>query len=151
MGSYIIRNFGAATCIHAGIFLTLFDPEDGGDTFLRNVGRLSKDYTALCPRKWYSSILSEPVISTKPTAGAKGRRLTHIGEVVHEDDLLEQVWRRAVEHGVDSAQEHGPCLVVEADDDRRGWKLLQVATRLLAPVKAKHSLQSRHYTPLTEL
>jgi hypothetical protein len=26
-----------ATCFHAGILLGLFDPEDGGDTFLRNV------------------------------------------------------------------------------------------------------------------
>jgi hypothetical protein len=29
-----------------GVFL---DPEDGGDMFLRNVGGLSTDYTALCP------------------------------------------------------------------------------------------------------
>jgi hypothetical protein len=28
-----------------------FDPEDGGDMFLRKVGRLSKDYTALYPRR----------------------------------------------------------------------------------------------------
>jgi hypothetical protein len=27
-----------ATCFHAGILLGLFDPEDGGDMFLRNVG-----------------------------------------------------------------------------------------------------------------
>jgi hypothetical protein len=27
-----------ATCFHAGILLGLFDPEDGDDTFLRNVG-----------------------------------------------------------------------------------------------------------------
>jgi hypothetical protein len=41
-----------ATCFHAGIFLGLFfDPEDGGDMFLRNVGLLSTDYTALYPRK----------------------------------------------------------------------------------------------------
>jgi hypothetical protein len=26
-----------ATCFHAGILLVLFDPEDGGDMFLRNV------------------------------------------------------------------------------------------------------------------
>jgi hypothetical protein len=32
-----------------------FDPEDGGDTFLRNVGCNSTDYTALYPRRWYSS------------------------------------------------------------------------------------------------
>jgi hypothetical protein len=30
------------------------DPEDGGDTFLRNVGSHT-DYTALYPRRWQSS------------------------------------------------------------------------------------------------
>jgi hypothetical protein len=28
---------------------------DGGDKFLRNVGRNSTDYTASYPRRWYSS------------------------------------------------------------------------------------------------
>jgi hypothetical protein len=32
-----------------------FDPEDGGDTFLRKVGYNSTDYTAWYPRRWYSS------------------------------------------------------------------------------------------------
>jgi hypothetical protein len=31
-----------------------FDPEDGGDKFLRNVGWNSRDYTASYPRRWYS-------------------------------------------------------------------------------------------------
>ena len=44
--------------------------------------------------------------------------LTHIREVVHEDDLLEEVLRRAVDHRVHSPQEDRPGLVVEADDDR---------------------------------
>jgi hypothetical protein len=35
-----------ATCFHADILLSLFDPEDGGDIFLRYVGWLSTDYTA---------------------------------------------------------------------------------------------------------
>jgi hypothetical protein len=39
------------TCFHAGFLLGLFDTEDGGDTFLRNIGWLSTDYTALYPRK----------------------------------------------------------------------------------------------------
>jgi hypothetical protein len=34
-----------------------FDPEDGGDTFLRNVGYNSTDYTAPYPRRRYSSTL----------------------------------------------------------------------------------------------
>jgi hypothetical protein len=40
-----------ATCFHRGILLRLFDPEDGGDMFLRNVGWLSTDYMTLYPRK----------------------------------------------------------------------------------------------------
>jgi hypothetical protein len=32
-----------------------FDPEDGGDMFLRNVGCNSTDYTASYVRRWYSS------------------------------------------------------------------------------------------------
>jgi hypothetical protein len=31
-----------------------FGPEDGGDTFLRNVGWISTDYTASYPKRWYS-------------------------------------------------------------------------------------------------
>jgi hypothetical protein len=45
-----------ATCFHAGFLLSLFfSPEDGSDMLLRNVGWLSTDYTALYPRRWYSS------------------------------------------------------------------------------------------------
>jgi hypothetical protein len=32
-----------------------YNPEDGGDMFLRNVGWHSTDYTVLYPRRWYSS------------------------------------------------------------------------------------------------
>jgi hypothetical protein len=35
----------------------LFDPEDGGDTFPRNVCWFSTDYTASYPRRYYSSYL----------------------------------------------------------------------------------------------
>jgi hypothetical protein len=35
---------------HAYNLLILFDPEDGCDMFLRNVGLLSMDYTAVYPR-----------------------------------------------------------------------------------------------------
>jgi hypothetical protein len=41
-----------ATCFDAGFLLALFfDPEDGGDVFLRNVWWLSTDYAALYPRR----------------------------------------------------------------------------------------------------
>jgi hypothetical protein len=37
----------------------IFDPEDGGDMFLRNVGWHSTDYTALYPRILYSLDIDE--------------------------------------------------------------------------------------------
>jgi hypothetical protein len=40
-----------ATCFHAGNLLGLFDHKDGGDMFLRNIGRLATNYTALYPHK----------------------------------------------------------------------------------------------------
>jgi hypothetical protein len=36
-----------------------FFPEDGGDMFLRNVDSNSTDYTALYPRRWYSSCVAK--------------------------------------------------------------------------------------------
>jgi hypothetical protein len=46
-----------ATCFHAGFLLSLyFDPEDGRNMFLRNLGWFSTDYTALYPRRLYSHI-----------------------------------------------------------------------------------------------
>jgi hypothetical protein len=40
-----------ATCFHAGILRGLIGPEDGSDMFIRNVGCLSTDYTALYPTR----------------------------------------------------------------------------------------------------
>jgi hypothetical protein len=40
-----------ATCVHSGILLGLFDPEDVGNMLLRNVGSLSAEYMALYPRR----------------------------------------------------------------------------------------------------
>jgi hypothetical protein len=46
-------NHRPATCFEADITLGIFDPEDGGDMFLRNVDWLSTDYKALCPTTQY--------------------------------------------------------------------------------------------------
>jgi hypothetical protein len=42
----------ACYLLHAGFLLGIvFDPEDGGNIFPRNVGSFSTDYTALYPRR----------------------------------------------------------------------------------------------------
>jgi hypothetical protein len=42
-------------CFHASILLSLFfDPEDGDNIFLQNVGWLSREYMALYPKSQYS-------------------------------------------------------------------------------------------------
>jgi hypothetical protein len=42
--------------LYAGFLLgTFFDPENGSDMILQNVGRLSTDYMALYPRIYNSS------------------------------------------------------------------------------------------------
>jgi hypothetical protein len=37
-------------------------PEDGGDIFLRNIGRLSPGYTALYPKRQNSSMLKKVAV-----------------------------------------------------------------------------------------
>jgi hypothetical protein len=51
MKSATISSTLLATCFHADILLGLFcDIEDEGEVFLRNVGWLTMEYTALYPR-----------------------------------------------------------------------------------------------------
>jgi hypothetical protein len=49
------KNQQVAFCLPPAYLLVLakifFDPEDGGDMFLRNVGCISTDYTASHPRR----------------------------------------------------------------------------------------------------
>jgi hypothetical protein len=50
---YFPSNFTLVSC--SAYF---FDPEDGGGMFLRNVGLLSTDYTALCSRRYSSTVFN---------------------------------------------------------------------------------------------
>jgi hypothetical protein len=60
-----------ATSFHAGFLLGLFfDPEDGGDMFLRNVGWLLTDYTALYPRR--QTLLTQEVSWTIAISSSAG-------------------------------------------------------------------------------
>jgi hypothetical protein len=60
------KKFQLATCLLAGsCWNVFFDPEDGGDTFLRNVGCISTDYMASHPTRRYSSMTVRSMNSTR--------------------------------------------------------------------------------------
>ena len=72
---------------------------------------------------------------TPKTTAHSFSTLTHVGLVVDEDDLLEEVVGRAVEDGVHRPQQHGPGLVVETDDHRGRGQLRAEPVRSLAPTE----------------
>jgi hypothetical protein len=76
----------------ARCFAELFyDPEDRGDTFLRNVGYHSTHYTASYPRRWYSSTEhSSDVVPDHPTHFLKR---VYLGSLEH--------WDSNTSHGTD--------------------------------------------------
>jgi hypothetical protein len=56
MGTSKLQQSSICCPLHIGFLLTLlFEPEDGGDMLLRNVGWLSTDYTLLCSRRQKSA------------------------------------------------------------------------------------------------
>jgi hypothetical protein len=53
-----------AICFQAGIFVCLFfDPENGGNMFLRNVVSLNANYISLYPKRWYFLIINNNISS----------------------------------------------------------------------------------------
>lgn len=65
--------------------------------------------------------------------------LTHVGEIVDENDFLNEMIGRPVEDRVDRAQQDRPCLVVETYYHRGRRKLFAISSRLLAPENKKMS------------
>ena len=59
--------------------------------------------------------------------------LTLVGIVVDENDFPEQMRRRSVKHRMDSPEQHGPGLVMETNDNRGVWQVIQIPSRGLAP------------------
>lgn len=57
---------------------------------------------------------------------------TSVTEVINQHDLSDQLWGRAVQHAVDGAEEGGPALIVEGDDDASVGERLQVALAVAA-------------------
>ena len=69
--------------------------------------------------------------------GENGRRqLAFVAEVIHEDDLMQQLGRRAIDDAVDGAHQRGPTLVVEDDDHRRARQVHWVIP-VLTPVERR--------------
>jgi hypothetical protein len=83
-----------ATCFHAGFLLSLlFEPEDHGDMFLRNVGWLSAEYTALCSRRQSSSAFSTP---SSERGGDRKSMETTFSEYRHLRILIERRFNPAI-------------------------------------------------------
>ncbi len=62
---------------------------------------------------------------------------TFVAEVVDQDDLCYELWRRAVEHAVNSPQQRRPALIMERDDDAGVGQLLCI--QLLFTAKETHT------------
>jgi hypothetical protein len=72
---FLLGSQSAVCCLlHVDFLLgLLFNPEDVGDMFLRNVGCLSPDYTALYPKRQKSS----PNISLAPSSQTSPMHINH--------------------------------------------------------------------------
>ena len=72
--------------------------------------------------------------------------LTVVTEVVHKDDLLDEVFRTPVEDADDGPEESGSRLVVEGDDDGGGRELLLLPVVCLASSASsvRHLPVARH-------
>lgn len=66
------------------------------------------------------------------------KELTHVGEIIDQNDFLYEMLRRSVQHGMHCTQQHGPSFVVKANNYRCRRKVLQVSTRLFTPVTQRH-------------
>jgi hypothetical protein len=83
--SYIYTSFPARRlfCLPPAYLLVLaeiifFDPENGGDMLLRNVGCNSTDYTASDPRRWYSSGCKVSQTGSVPAVTSRWVKASHI-------------------------------------------------------------------------
>lgn len=69
---------------------------------------------------------SEPhqIVALLPSSfnlsGESKAGFTFGAEVIHQQNLLDKVWRRAIEDTVHGPQESGPHLIYEAHDDAGG-------------------------------
>lgn len=93
--------------------------------------------------KWLGGLCAEenkrpgpPEVQLRAAEPADSVR-TFVAEVVHQDDLCDELRRRAVEHAVDGPEQRRPALVVERDDDAGVGQLLCV--QLLSAAANTHT------------
>lgn len=67
---------------------------------------------------------------------SKSGFLTFGAEVIHKQNLLDEMWRRAVKDAVNRPQESGPHLIHKAHDDTGGWQV--VVNELLCTPASEH-------------
>lgn len=57
-------------------------------------------------------------------SGGSKAGFTFGAEVIHQQNLLDEVWRRAIEDAVHGPQESGPHLIYKAHDDAGGGEVI---------------------------
>lgn len=65
---------------------------------------------------------SEPILYCLP--GKLLPSLTFGTKVIHQDDLFEKVWWRAIEDTVDGPEQSGPYLIHKAEDHTGGGQVI---------------------------
>ena len=73
---------------------------------------------------------------------------TFVAEVVDQDDLGDELWRRAVENAVDRPEQRRPALVVEGDDDAGVGELLCIQLPLAAAKRTQKTRSIHSSGPL---
>jgi hypothetical protein len=90
-----------ATCFHAGVFLGLSQPEDGGNMFIRNVGWLPTGYTAFKPPAFtllcsaYSSLKMEAIYSSETSVDFQWTTRRYVPEDTTILSVFSSTWGAA--------------------------------------------------------
>lgn len=66
------------------------------------------------------------------------KELTHVGEIVNQNNFLYEMFRRSIQHRMHCTQQYGPRFIVKANNHRCRRKVLQVSARFLAPITQRH-------------
>lgn len=89
---------------------------------------------------WRFSCCSFPVFVT-PWRPTQGNTVTFGAEIVHQNDLFEEVWWRSVEHTVHRAEERGPHFIHETENHTGGRQVIMDHILCTPGEKKKKTIQ----------